>query len=126
MSRAAILVSLVFTVASAVACGGTDSSPSSNGSAATSPTCADFVVTDDDKVCTVATDCTFVAALRVCSGDPSCGGQVPMNRAGAARYGRETASIERTQASCGAPAPEACVKGRCVVCNNPADCPDGG
>jgi hypothetical protein len=130
MSKVAVLASVI-AVFSAVACG-SDPTPvtgdaSSNDSAATaSQACVDFVVSEDEKVCTSSTDCTFVDATRVCPGDPSCGGQVAINRAGRVRYDRETSAIAREKVSCGVAAPEGCVAGRCVVCHGPADCPDGG
>jgi hypothetical protein len=128
MSRATVLASVLLVVVSVVACSSSssDSTTSPEGGAATSKTCVDFVVTDEEKTCTLAADCTFVAALRVCPGDDSCGGQIPMNRAGAARYDRETSAIPRTQGSCGKAAPQACVSGLCVVCSNASACPDGG
>ena len=127
MSRATVLASFVLIAACAVACSSSDSTTTTTDSAAaTSSTCVDFVVADEEKTCTLAADCTFVAALRVCPGDDACGGQIPMNRAGAARYARETSALSRTQGSCGKPAPEACVSGRCVVCSSPSACPDGG
>jgi hypothetical protein len=91
-----------------VACGGATQ-------AASHEDCVDFTVTDADRTCASTADCTWVDELHVCSGDPSCGFQNPVNKTAAARYHAATDGISRTPVNCGAPAPVACVASRCVL-----------
>lgn len=127
MFKHVVLASVVFALASIVACKDEGASVTPNASetdGAATAQCVDFVVAESELACTIASDCTFVDATRVCPGDPSCGGQLATNRAGRARFDRETGAIARMQVLCGAPAPEECVQGRCVVCTRPDDCRD--
>jgi hypothetical protein len=106
----------VFSLASAalgltlmLATSGACSSSSSPGS------CVTFTVAAADVACSQASDCTFVGALQVCPGDPSCGDENPVNNAAAQRYASATAGVPLKQVECGAPSPVGCVAQKCVV-----------
>ena len=93
-----------------VVSGGGCSSSSSASSA-----CVDFAVTSADLTCTVSTDCTFIGALTVCPGAPSCGDETPVNSAAAARYDKAVSGVPTRQVECGAPSPVGCVNKQCVI-----------
>ena len=76
--------------------------------------CVTFTIAPDDLACSADVECTFVGALRLCPGDPSCGLENPVNVATVARYERVTAGVPVTPVSCGAPTPVRCVAGRCA------------
>ena len=100
-----VLLPLAFVlVASVNGCGGSNSGG-----------CIDFAIGGSDVACTVAGDCSFVGALHVCPNDPSCGDENAINKAGADRYAKATASVPLKQVSCGAPSPVACIAQKCVV-----------
>jgi hypothetical protein len=88
--------------------------PASSGGCSSSAGCVDFTLTSADTACNVDHDCTFIDALRVCPGDPECGGEVPVNLAAEARYASATQGVPRTSVLCGAPSPVACVQHVCT------------
>jgi hypothetical protein len=77
--------------------------------------CVTFDLEPEDAACTVDSDCSFIDELHVCAGDPSCGGEIPVNVAAADRYARAVAGIPRTQVECGVAAPVRCVAKKCAV-----------
>jgi len=105
-----LLVASAFLVLLA---GGGGCSSSSSGSSA----CVDFTVTSADLTCSVSTDCTFIGALTVCPGDPSCGDETPVNTAAASRYDKAVSGVPTRQVECGAPSPVGCVNKQCVIVN---------
>jgi hypothetical protein len=87
----------------------------SSGSSASSGSCVDFTVSADDLACTTSSDCAWIDELHVCPGDPSCGGEIPVNVAAEARFRSATGGVSRTQVECGAPSPVGCVNHVCTT-----------
>jgi hypothetical protein len=98
---AASVVSLVATLSPA-ACSSSDS-------------CVDFTLTATDQACSIDSDCTFIDELRVCPGDGTCGGEIPVNVAAESRYESATGNVRRTSVQCGAPSPVRCVNDVCAL-----------
>jgi hypothetical protein len=75
--------------------------------------CVDFTITPADLTCSTSSDCSWVGALHLCTGDPECGQENAVNVAAAARYNKETAGLSLKPVQCGAPTPVDCVQGQC-------------
>lgn len=120
MLRAIVLASFVVSI---LACSSrTDVVPGDSDVSSASTSCVDFAATDAEMQCTTSTDCTWFDETHVCPGDPSCGGQNPINKTGFARFAQETGAIERTPVSCGVARASGCQAGRCVLCDGPSGC----
>jgi hypothetical protein len=91
--------------------------------------CVDVDLGSYDQSCASDSDCTFIRAGQVCSGQCDCGSSL-INVAGEARYEGAIAGLSLQACPCDEPGIKRCLGGRCTLCdfgpNAPAACIDDG